>query len=37
MIGLIVVGGDTSNMNQIAAAKGLAKRKKKLNKLLGEL
>ena len=37
MIGLIVVGGDTSNMNQIAAAKAMGKSKKKLKKLLGEL
>lgn len=37
MIGLIVVGGDTSNKDDIAKAKALGKSKKKLKKLLGEL
>ena len=37
MIGLVVVGGDTSNKDQIAKAKALGKSKKKLKKLLGEL
>ena len=37
MIGLVVVGGDTSNKNQIAKAKAMGKSKKKLKKLLGEL
>lgn len=37
MIGLIVVGGDTSNKDQIAKAKAVGKSKKKLKKLLGEL
>ena len=37
MIGLVVVGGDTSNKDDIAKAKALGKSKKKLKKLLGEL
>ena len=37
MIGLVVVGGDTSNKDQIAKAKAIGKSKKKLKKLLGEL
>ena len=37
MIGLVVVGGDTSNKDQIAKAKATGKSKKKLKKLLGEL
>lgn len=37
MIGLVVVGGDTSNKDAIAKAKALGKSKKKLKKLLGEL
>ena len=37
MIGLVVVGGDTSNKGQIAKAKAMGKSKKKLKKLLGEL
>ena len=37
MIGLVVVGGDTSNKDQIAKAKTMGKSKKKLKKLLGEL
>ena len=37
MIGLVVVGGDTSNQDQIAKAKAMGKSKKKLKKLLGEL
>lgn len=37
MIGLIVVGGDTSNKEEIAKAKALGKSKKKLKKLLDEL
>ena len=37
MIGLVVVGGDTSNKDQIAKAKARGKSKKKLKKLLGEL
>ena len=37
MIGLVVVGGDTSNKDQIAKAKAMGKSKKKLKKLLGEL
>jgi pseudoazurin len=37
MIGLVVVGGDTSNKDQIAKAKAMGKTKKKLKKLLGEL
>ncbi|CAI8189362.1 MAG: Pseudoazurin [SAR116 cluster bacterium] len=37
MIGLVVVGGDTSNKNQIAKAKALGKSKKKMKKLLAEL
>ena len=37
MIGLVVVGGDTSNKDQIAKAKAMGKSKKKLKKLLSEL
>ena len=37
MIGLVVVGGDTSNKDQIAKAKAMGKSKKKLKKLLGQL
>ena len=37
MIGLVIVGGDTSNKDQIAKAKAMGKSKKKLKKLLGEL
>ena len=37
MIGLVVVGGDVSNKDDIAKAKALGKSKKKLKKLLGEL
>ena len=37
MIGLVVVGGDTSNKDQIAKSKAMGKSKKKLKKLLGEL
>jgi pseudoazurin len=37
MIGLIVVGDDTSNKDQISKAKALGKSKKKLSKILGEL
>jgi len=37
MIGLVVVGGDTSNIDQIAKAKAVGKSKNKLQKLLGEL
>ena len=37
MIGLVVVGGDTSNKDAIAGAKAMGKSKKKLKALLGEL
>ena len=37
MIALIVVGGDTSNKDDIAKVKVVAKSKKKLPKLLGQL
>ena len=37
MIGLVVVGGDTSNADTVAKAKVRGKSKKKLKKLLGEL
>ena len=37
MIGLVVVGGDTSNKDQIAKAKAIGKSKSKLKKLLSEL
>ena len=37
MIGLVVVGGDTSNKDQIAKAKAIGKSKRKLKKLLSEL
>lgn len=37
MIGLVVVGDDTSNKDDIAKAKAMGKSKKKLKKLLGEL
>ena len=37
MIGLVVVGGDTSNKDDIAKAKAIGKSKKKLKALLGDL
>ena len=37
MIGLVVVGGDTSNKTAIAKAKAMGKSKKKLKALLAEL
>ena len=37
MIGLIVVGGDTSNKAQISKAKAIGKSKKKLKALLAQL
>ena len=37
MIGLVVVGGDTSNKDQIAKAKAIGKSKKKLKTLLNKL
>lgn len=37
MIGLVVVGNDTSNKDAIAKAKALGKSKKKLKALLGDL
>ena len=37
MIGLVVVGGDTSNIEDIAGAKAVGKSKKKLAALLSEL
>jgi hypothetical protein len=37
MIALVVVGGDTSNKDDIAKVKVFAKSKKKLPQLLGEL
>ena len=37
MIGLVVVGGDTSNKAQISKAKAIGKSKKKLKALLGQL
>ncbi len=37
MIGLVVVGGDMSNKNEIAKAKAMGKSKKKLKKLLADL
>ena len=37
MIGLVVVGNDTSNIDHIAKAKAMGKSKKKLKKLLAEL
>ena len=37
MIGLVVVGKDISNKNDIAKAKALGKSKKKLKALLGKL
>jgi pseudoazurin len=37
MIALVVVGGDTSNLDAITKAKVRGKSKKKLKKLLGEL
>jgi pseudoazurin len=37
MIGLVVVGGDTSNKDEVAKAKALGKSKKKLKALLAEL
>ena len=37
MIGLVVVGNDTSNIEEISQAKARGKSKKKLKKLLSEL
>ncbi len=37
MIGLVVVGSDTSNIDEISQAKARGKSKKKLKKLLSEL
>jgi len=37
MIGLVVVGNDISNKDQIAKAKAMGKSKKKLKKLLGDI
>ena len=37
MIGLVIVGNDTSNKDAIAKAKAMGKSKKKLKALLGEL
>ena len=37
MIGLVVVGEDTSNKDAIAKAKAVGKSKKKLAKLLSEI
>ena len=37
MIGLVVVGGDTSNKMQVAKAKAVGKSKKKLKSLLAQL
>tara|TARA_B100001057_G_scaffold281649_1_gene282020 strand:+ start:5555 stop:6016 length:462 start_codon:yes stop_codon:yes gene_type:complete len=37
MIGLVVVGGDTSNVDAVTKVKTLGKSKKKLKKLLAEL
>ena len=37
MIGLVVVGGDTSNKDDVAKAKALGKSKKKLQALLASL
>ena len=37
MIGLVVVGGDLSNIDDIANAKALGKSKKKLKALLARL
>lgn len=37
MIGLVVVGDDTSNKDDIAKAKAMGKSKKKLKKLLGDI
>ena len=37
MIGLVVVGGDTSNKKVIAKTKVFGKSKKKLKKLIGEI
>ena len=37
MIGLVVVGGDTSNEMQVAKAKAVGKSKKKLKSLLAQL
>jgi hypothetical protein len=37
MIGLVVVGGDTSNKAQISKAKAIGKSKKKLKALLEQL
>ena len=37
MIGLVIVGGDMSNKDEIAKAKAMGKSKKKLKKLLADL
>ena len=37
MIGLVVVGGDTSNKTQVSKAKAIGKSKKKLKSLLSQL
>jgi hypothetical protein len=37
MIGLVVVEGDISNIDDIADAKAMGKSKKKLKKLIGQL
>ena len=37
MIGLVVVGGDLSNKDDVAAAKAMGKSKKKLKALLASL
>jgi pseudoazurin len=37
MIGLVVVGGDTSNKTQVSKAKAIGKSKKKLKTLLSQL
>ena len=37
MIGLVVVGNDVSNMNDVASAKALGKSKKKLKSLIASL
>ena len=37
MIGLVVVDGDLSNIQEVEKAKALGKSKKKLKSLLGEL
>jgi hypothetical protein len=37
MIGLVVVGGNTDNLDSIKKAKVLGKSKKKLKKILGDV